>query len=420
MQLVVQSGAEPGRTYDLAAGRKIMLGRQSGNDVVVPDEQVSRKHAEVEHRDGSLIVTDLNSSNGTFVNGTRIGSPQTLRNGDTVQVGTTVLKVTQVQGAASPQPSGYEQPAAGASAFSPGYLPTTNLSGSSQNQPYAPASDYGQAQQAQAQNYSQPAAQPGYASSAQGYGQADYGQAPAPAQNYGQPAGYSPSPDYGQAPAQGYAQADYGQAPPQGYPAQGSYGGQQVYAQPAAAPAPIRAKKNNLLPILIGVGVLALLAIAALAFFLTQGGAGGGGTGDLPAPRNASKVNVERAELERALRQSSPNLDLSKFNLGFYTSRETAANIVSFYKTEMEGKQWTTATAAGNNAIFIKGDQTAAVSVQENITQSQIDAAAKESPAFRDKVKVGDTVITLIQGPTTAFTGASGVSTTAVPTTTRR
>src|SRR5436305_1129710 len=93
MQLVVQSGAEPGRTYDITASQKIRMGRQSGNDVVVPDEQVSRRHAEIEERNGGLIVTDLGSSNGTFVNGTRIASPQSLQAGDTVQVGTTVLKV---------------------------------------------------------------------------------------------------------------------------------------------------------------------------------------------------------------------------------------------------------------------------------------------------------------------------------------
>src|SRR5690349_747236 len=118
MQLVVQSGSEPGRIYEVA-GRKVVVGRQSGNDVVVPDEQVSRKHAEIEERGGVLVVTDLNSSNGTFVNGTRISSPQTLRAGDTVQVGTTVLRVVESQNSAATVPTGYEQPTPGS--YSGGY-----------------------------------------------------------------------------------------------------------------------------------------------------------------------------------------------------------------------------------------------------------------------------------------------------------
>lgn len=194
MQLVVQSGSEPGRTYDIAASQKIRMGRQSGNDVVVPDEQVSRRHAEIEERNGGLVVTDLGSSNGTFVNGTRITSSQNLQPGDTVQVGTTVLKVV-----GSPASSGgagdYDQGATQVAGFTPS---TQDYGYNSPSAPSAPPSnDYGQSG--------------GYGQSASGYGQsapAGYDQSQGQ-QSYGGGSGSS----YGGSSSaydQGQGQANYG------------------------------------------------------------------------------------------------------------------------------------------------------------------------------------------------------------------
>jgi Protein of unknown function (DUF3662)/Inner membrane component of T3SS, cytoplasmic domain len=67
------------------------IGRSRDCDIVLDDANVSRRHAEVRPRGGSWIVTDLGSTNGVTVNGTRIEQAQVLRPGDRVEVGTTVL-----------------------------------------------------------------------------------------------------------------------------------------------------------------------------------------------------------------------------------------------------------------------------------------------------------------------------------------
>ncbi len=97
MQFVVQAGVEPGKIYNLESGHKLIVGRQSTNDIIVNDEQVSRKHAQIELLSGGAVVTDLGSSNGTYVNGARITSPVTLQPGDNLQVGTTILKFLGAQ-----------------------------------------------------------------------------------------------------------------------------------------------------------------------------------------------------------------------------------------------------------------------------------------------------------------------------------
>lgn len=384
MQLVVQSGSEPGRIYEVA-GRKVVVGRQSGNDVVVPDEQVSRKHAEIEERGGVLVVTDLNSSNGTFVNGTRISSPQTLRAGDTVQVGTTVLRVVESQNSAATVPTGYEQPAPGS--YSGGYGASST-----------PASDYGQS----AGSYGQPQ----YGQSQSDYGQAagSYGQQ---AQSYGQSQYGQSQPDYGQAPpGYGQSQPDYGQAQP-GYGQQAGYGQQQPpaynYAQPQAygqQPAATAKKGGNLVPILIGVGVLAVILIGVLVFFLVSGG--GGSTGDLPAPNNSTKLDFTSTDLSNLakLGNQQVNVDFNKLKTAAYTSKDKADTILTFYKDEMKKRGWTEDTTKGssNGVFFTKGDQAAGVSLLPITGPNEVTAAAVIVPSAKDKVKAGDTLVFLIQG----------------------
>jgi pSer/pThr/pTyr-binding forkhead associated (FHA) protein len=65
----------------------ISFGRLPRNTIVIMDEQVSRRHAEIVLRHGAAILRDLQSANGTFVNGERISGERTLRDGDTVAIG---------------------------------------------------------------------------------------------------------------------------------------------------------------------------------------------------------------------------------------------------------------------------------------------------------------------------------------------
>jgi hypothetical protein len=65
-----------------------VIGRSRDCDVVLSDENVSRRHAEVLPSGGSWIVKDLGSTNGVKVNGRRIQGPQSLKRGDTIELGT--------------------------------------------------------------------------------------------------------------------------------------------------------------------------------------------------------------------------------------------------------------------------------------------------------------------------------------------
>ncbi|WP_080801235.1 FHA domain-containing protein [Arabiibacter massiliensis] len=82
------------RAYDLAASR-LIIGRESKNDIAVKDINASRTHAEL-RRDprGLWVLTDLGSTNGTFVNGREISS-QPLADGDQIVIGVTNFLFTQ-------------------------------------------------------------------------------------------------------------------------------------------------------------------------------------------------------------------------------------------------------------------------------------------------------------------------------------
>ncbi len=69
----------------------VVLGRSRDCDVVLEDENVSRRHAEVRPSGGSWIVRDLGSTNGVKVNGRRVDGAQSLRPGDRVEVGLSQL-----------------------------------------------------------------------------------------------------------------------------------------------------------------------------------------------------------------------------------------------------------------------------------------------------------------------------------------
>jgi hypothetical protein len=68
-----------------------VIGRSRDCDVVLADQNVSRRHAEVRPSGGKWIVKDLGSTNGVKVNGRRITGPQSLKPGDKIELGTSTL-----------------------------------------------------------------------------------------------------------------------------------------------------------------------------------------------------------------------------------------------------------------------------------------------------------------------------------------
>lgn len=76
------------RAIDLASAR-VTLGRESRNDITIPDINVSRSHAEISlSPQGAWVITDLGSTNGTYVNGRAVAS-QPLNEGDHIAMGST-------------------------------------------------------------------------------------------------------------------------------------------------------------------------------------------------------------------------------------------------------------------------------------------------------------------------------------------
>ena len=59
-------------SYELRTGATLVVGRAPNSDIPIIDPTISRRHAEVECGDAGVTIRDLGSSNGTFVNGTRV------------------------------------------------------------------------------------------------------------------------------------------------------------------------------------------------------------------------------------------------------------------------------------------------------------------------------------------------------------
>jgi predicted component of type VI protein secretion system len=86
---LVLEGVDKGRVFkDLPI--PVTIGREEGNGLRLNDERVSRFHAKVQIEDGDIILTDLDSTNGTRVNGTAV-QIRRLRAGDQVSIGRTML-----------------------------------------------------------------------------------------------------------------------------------------------------------------------------------------------------------------------------------------------------------------------------------------------------------------------------------------
>jgi diguanylate cyclase (GGDEF)-like protein len=86
--LVVVAGPTPGQLYTLKD--QTVLGRDLLADIVIEDSAVSRRHATILLHEGMYYVSDLNSANGTFVNGTRVNRTP-LQNGDRIQIGPRIV-----------------------------------------------------------------------------------------------------------------------------------------------------------------------------------------------------------------------------------------------------------------------------------------------------------------------------------------
>ena len=91
-QLRIQNGGFEGMTYELGA-EPTVIGRNPNTDITLLDEGISREHAiiELDPEAGTFTVEDLQSTNGTKVNGKRVRS-ETLTDGDEILIGQTLFR----------------------------------------------------------------------------------------------------------------------------------------------------------------------------------------------------------------------------------------------------------------------------------------------------------------------------------------
>ena len=86
----------------MVPNKEIVVGRSSDLDMVLVEEMVSRKHARIAYENDAVVIEDLGSTNGTFVNGEKIKRAQ-LKEGDRVLIGTSILKVIVMDGSSHEQ-----------------------------------------------------------------------------------------------------------------------------------------------------------------------------------------------------------------------------------------------------------------------------------------------------------------------------
>jgi hypothetical protein len=86
------SGKYQGGEFPIAPGRELVLGRSNELDVVLVEDMVSRKHARIAFTHEALLIEDLGSTNGTFVNGEKVKRAR-LKEGDRVLIGTSIARV---------------------------------------------------------------------------------------------------------------------------------------------------------------------------------------------------------------------------------------------------------------------------------------------------------------------------------------
>ena len=85
-----KGGAERREIYSIS---ELSIGRVQGNDLLLPKGNVSKQHAKLLFREGKFIVTDLNSTNGTYVNRRRIQQATVVAEGDRIYIGDFVLRI---------------------------------------------------------------------------------------------------------------------------------------------------------------------------------------------------------------------------------------------------------------------------------------------------------------------------------------
>ena len=91
-KLVIIEGENAGKELPLT-GRELHIGRAINSDLVITDEYASTQHAKLVLINDEWLIQDLNSTNGTFLSGVRVGIPAVVKLNTPVKVGKTVFEL---------------------------------------------------------------------------------------------------------------------------------------------------------------------------------------------------------------------------------------------------------------------------------------------------------------------------------------
>ncbi len=94
-RLVVERGAGLSSGAEYGVGPGLGIGRAGANDICIEDTFASSRHARLYDREGVVYIEDMNSTNGTYVNGRRLGAQQVLRPSDRIRIGDTEFRFEQ-------------------------------------------------------------------------------------------------------------------------------------------------------------------------------------------------------------------------------------------------------------------------------------------------------------------------------------
>jgi pSer/pThr/pTyr-binding forkhead associated (FHA) protein len=91
-KLVVTGGDKVGTEIALS-GRQVSIGRAGDSDLIVDDEYASTHHAKLVFINGEWLIQDLDSTNGTFLDGQKVSTPQTVAMNAQVRIGQTTFEL---------------------------------------------------------------------------------------------------------------------------------------------------------------------------------------------------------------------------------------------------------------------------------------------------------------------------------------
>jgi predicted component of type VI protein secretion system len=120
-KLVLLSAGMTGRVHELKVD-KTTVGRVDDNTLQIPEPSVSSHHCEILLRGSDVVVHDLNSTNGTFINGEKV-TESVLKPGQVLRLGQIEMRLEAENGAGAPSPLAAAAPVAAVPAAAPAGTP---------------------------------------------------------------------------------------------------------------------------------------------------------------------------------------------------------------------------------------------------------------------------------------------------------